>query len=429
MKLPFSLFLALRYLKPKRTFVSVITLISVAGVMIGVAALIVVLAVMTGFDHELRRKVLGFEAHLVVGSREGALIDWEPVREQLDRTPGIEASAPFVMGPVLLEWDNQFWAGKMRGVLLASEQRITSLREFIKEGALDLDGDKCLIGRELAASLGVTVGDKVLFHGPGNLREVMNELKKTEAKNPEAKTVGQIRELIQPTELEVTGIFETGRSQYDQEYTLVPLHVAQEIYGLQGNIHGLTLRTRDPYWAETFKPKLRAQLGPEFSVTSWIDQNKQLFDAIEIEHGSMFVILLLIVAVAGFAIMNTLITLTVLKRREIGIMKALGALPRQVLWVFLLQGGAVGLMGILAGCGLGFTMLAWRNEFRAFLSRVMGIEIFPKGIYQFSQIPAEVVPRDFVIICLAAFLASVLAGWFPAIFAVRTDPVKALREE
>ena len=429
MKLPFSLFLALRYLKPKRTFVSVITLISVAGVMIGVAALIVVLAVMTGFDQELRRKVLGFEAHLVVGSREGVMRDWEPVREQLDHTQGIQATAPFVMGPVLLEFENQFMAGKMRGVLLASEQRITSLQEFVKMGALDLDGDKCVMGRELATSLGVTVGDKVLFHGPGNLREVMNELKKAEAKDPEAKSVGQIRQLIQPAELEVTGIFETGRYQYDAEFTLVPLHVAQEIYGLAGDIHGVTLRTRDPYWAETFKPELRKQLGEAFSVTSWIDQNKQLFDAIQIERGTMFVILLLIVGVAAFAIMNTLITVTVQKRREIGIQKALGARPGQVMWVFLAQGGVVGVLGILTGTALGFTMLAWRNEFRDVLSRVMGIEIFPKGIYQFSQIPAEIAARDVVTICAASFLACTVAGMLPALFAAWTDPVKALREE
>ena len=429
MKLPFSLFLALRYLKPKRTFVSVITLISVAGVMIGVAALIVVLAVMTGFDHELRRKVLGFEAHLVVGSRGGVMSDWEPVREQLDRTPGIEASAPFVMGPVLLEFENQFMAGKMRGILLESEERITKLGEFVKKGALDLDGDKCVMGRELAASLGVTVGDRVLFHGPGNLREVMHQLKKAETKDPDAKSVGQIRELIQPAELEVTGIFETGRSQYDAEYTLVPLHIAQEIYGMAGDIHGVTLRTKDPYWAETFKPELRAQLGEVFSVTSWIDQNKQLFEAIGVERVAMFFILLLIVGVAGFGIMNTLITLSTLKRKDIGVQKALGARPSQVMSVFLIHGGVVGILGVLSGLALGFTLLAWRNEFKAFLSRVTGMEIFPKAIYQFSQIPAELMPRDIVIICVSAFIASVVAAVLPALFAAWTDPVKALREE
>jgi lipoprotein-releasing system permease protein len=285
------------------------------------------------------------------------------------------------------------------------------------------------MGRELAVLLGVGVGDRVLFHGPGNLREVMNELKKAEAKDSHAKSLGEIRQLIQPAELEVTGLFETGRFQYDAEFALVPLHVAQEIYGLRGDIHGLTVRTRDPYWAETFKPELRAQLGPEFVITSWIDQNKQLFDAIQIERGTMFVILLLIVGVAAFAIMNTLITVTVQKRREIGIQKALGARPVQVMWVFLAQGGVVGFLGIATGVALGFTLLAWRNEFRDALSRALGIEIFPKGVYQFSQIPAEVVTRDVVFICSAAFLASVIAAAIPALFAAWTDPVKALREE
>ncbi len=425
----FSLFLALRYLKPKRTFVSVITVISVLGVAVGVWALIVVLSVMTGFDHELRRKVLGFEAHLTVSARSGVIKEWESVREALDKTPGVTASSPFVMGPALLDFEDHFLAVKLRGINLESESRIANLHEFVKTGALDLDGDKCIMGTELAASLGVVVGDKVLVHGPGNLQEVMTQLKKAEKKDPTAKSIGDIRQLVQPVELEITGLFETGRYQYDSEFVLVPLHVAQEVYGFRGEIHGITLRTRDPEWAHGFRGELEDQLGGKLAVTSWIDQNRQLFDAIAVERGTMAVILFLIVGVAAFAIMNTLITVTVQKRKEIGIIKALGASQWQIIRLFLYQGAMVGLLGILVGFGTGLVTIFYRNEFRALLSHVLGIEIFPKGIYQFASIPAEIVPYDMAFICIASFIACMVAGLLPAVFAARLDPVKALREE
>lgn len=425
----FSLFLALRYLKPKRTFVSVITVISVLGVAVGVWALIVVLSVMTGFDHELRRKVLGFEAHLTVGRPSGAIEDWEPLREQLNKTPGIVASSPFVMGPALLEFHDEFASAKMRGIEIESESRIANLREFVKAGTLDLDGDKCIMGTELAALLGVTVGEKVRLHGPGNLREVMTELKKAEGKDPTAKSLGDIRQLVQPVELEITGLFETGRFQYDSEFVLMPLHVAQEVYGFRGEIHGITLRTRDPEWAHGFKHELANQLGGGMAVTSWIDQNRQLFEAIAVERGTMAVIMFLIVGVAAFAIMNTLITVTVQKRKEIGIIKALGARQWQIIRLFLYQGSVVGFLGIVLGFGAGLLTIRFRNEFRELLSNVLGIEIFPKGIYQFATIPAEIVPRDMALICITSFIACMVAGLLPAIFAARLDPVKALREE
>lgn len=425
----FSLFLALRYLKPKRTFVSVITVISVLGVTVGVWALIVVLSVMTGFDHELRRKVLGFEAHLTVGSRVGVIEDWESTRDRLDQIPGITASSPFVLGPALLDFHDEFIAAKLRGVEIESESRIANLNEFVKLGSLDLDGDKCLMGTELAASLGVTVGDKILVHGPGNLREVMEQLKKAEAKDPDAKSLGDIRQLIQPVELEVTGLFETGRFQYDAEFVLMPLYIAQEVYGFKGEIHGITLKTKDPDWAHHFKDELASQLGGGLYVSSWIDQNRQLFDAIEVERATMSVILFLIVGVAAFAIMNTLITVTVQKRKEIGIIKALGASPWQIIRLFLYQGIVVGVLGIIAGFFVALVTIEYRNEFREFLANIMGIDIFPKGIYQLSGIPAEIVPKDMAFVCIASFIACTVAGFLPAIFAARLDPVKALRDE
>jgi lipoprotein-releasing system permease protein len=380
---PFSLFLALRYLKPKRSFVSVISVISVLGVAIGVWALIVVLSVMTGFGLELRRKVLGFEAHLTVSTRFGTISEWEPVQEKLNTIPGVVASSPFVMGPALLEHRGNFTSAKLRGIEPESESKIADLRSFVKVGAFDLEGDKCLMGRELANLMNVGVGDKVLLHGPKNLQGVLEELKKAEAKDPEAKSVGEIRQLIQPMEVEITGLVETGRFQYDAEFILLPVHLAQILYGFSGGeIHGLTVRTKDPEWAHAEKWSILQQLGEDFTAGSWIDQNAYLFDAIAVERGTMSVILFMIVGVAAFAIMNTLITVTVLKRKEIGVLKALGSSRWQITRIFVYQGAIVGVIGIVVGMLNAFVTLAFRNEFRAFLSQVLGIQVLPKSVYQ-----------------------------------------------
>jgi lipoprotein-releasing system permease protein len=171
------------------------------------------------------------------------------------------------------------------------------------------------------------------------------------------------------------------------------------------------------------------EMGEPFTASSWIDQNAYLFDAIDVERGTMSVILFLIVGVAAFAIMNTLITVTVLKRKEIGVLKALGSPRWQITRIFVYQGAVVGLIGIVVGLITAFITLAFRNEFRAFLSKVMGIQILPKSVYQLAELPAEIVPSHIVLICVASFGCCLLAGLLPAVFAARLDPVKALREE
>lgn len=430
MKLPFSLFLALRYLKPKRTFVSVITLLSVSGVTIGIMALIVVIAVMTGFDRELRDKVLGFEAHLSITEVGGLMDDSETVRGKLDQAEGVVATSPYVMGPVMLQFEDQYITGKMRGVELASEEKIIDIKSFIKPGgSADLDGDKCVMGAELAAALGVTVGDKILVHGPSNLKEVMNELKKAEKNDPDAKSLKDIQQLIQPLEMTITGLFNTGRYQYDAEFLILPLDRAQDVYGMRGSLHGITLRTKEPYWADAHKADFEQLLGEGFFASSWIDQNKDLFEAIRVERATMFVILLLIILVAAFSIANTLITVIVQKKKEIGVIKALGATQTQVVGIFMAQGAVVGLLGNLIGLGAGLLLLHWRNEVRSGLATLFRIELFPNKIYQFAEIPAAIVPWDIAVICISGFVICLVASLLPAWFAARLDPVKALRDE
>lgn len=428
-KAPFSLFLALRYLKPKRTFVSVITLISILGVTLGITVLILVISVMTGFDRELRSKVLGFEPHILVQNNTEALGDWQPVLKKIKAAPGVVAAAPFVQGPVIAEFGNQRMTPVVRGIDPDQEKTVTDIAKFIEPGgSFELSGDTTVIGADLAATLGVMVGEKITVYSPGNLRPVLDAIKKAE-KDP--KALDQVKELVLPRDLKVTGIFRSGRYAYDSAFMIVPLYVGQELYGMseQDAITGISVKTGDANHAAGVRAGLRPALPSGVVAATWEELNKTFFDAVAMERNVMFFLLLFIIVVAAFGIMNTLITVTVQKTREIGIMKALGATTGQIVWVFLGQGMVVGFFGNLTGLALGMTLITYRNEFKDWLAETLGIQVFPADVYQFSKIPAEVIPQDVAVICVSAFVICSLAALIPAYFAARLDPVKALRQE
>ena len=429
MKAPFTLFLALRYLRPKRTFVSIITLISIAGVTLGIMVLIVVISVMTGFDRELQRVVLGFEPHLTVTNGK-LLANWRELLPAIEQTPGVVAAAPYVQGPVLAEHEGQVYTPMLRGINLEAEQKIIDLKKTIVDGSADLESDTVILGTVLASSLGVGVGDTITVYAPGNINGVIEELRR-EREDPQAKkkTLAELKdEIVLPSELRVVGIFESGRNSYDATVLLVPLFVAQELYILGDAVHGISVKTTSPDAAEHVKQALDLKTGDAWAET-WFEKNRERFDAVRLERHVMFIILMFLVIIAAFGITSTLITVTVQKRREIGILMALGANTAQIVWVFLAQGMVVGFFGNITGLALGMTLITYRNPFKEWLSDRLGIEIFPPGIYELKGIPAEVVPRDVAIICVSAFIICSLAALFPAYAAARLDPVKALRYE
>ena len=422
-RLPFELLLALRYLRPKRTFVSIITLISVVGVMLGVAVLIIVISVMSGFDHDLKEKVFGFSAHLKVTARGRTMENYAMVASAVASNRNVKGVAPFVLAQVLLETQPAYgqpmiFAPMVRGVDPQSEANVSVLPSSVVAGKFDLERHGLLVGSVFADNMDLRVGDRVSIYSPEDLKKMKaNRGKEGEVLRP-------------PADYEVRGIFNVGFNDFDAAFVITSLENAQELYALEesDSIHGLMVALHDPYQAHAVAGELQRSLGGEFNVTTWMEESP-LMMAVLVEKNVMFYILFFIVIVAAFGITCTLITFIVMKTREIGLMKALGASNGQVMWVFLVQSLIVSVLGVAAGVSLGLLAIAYRNEFLTFMRRSTGLQLFPADIYGFSQLPALLVPGDIVIICGGSLVICLLAAAFPARYASRLSPVEALRHE
>ena len=421
-RLPFELFLALRYLRPKRTFVSVITLISIIGVTLGVAVLIIVISVMTGFDRQLREKLLGFNSHLKISQGGSLLRNYGEVMKRVAANPLVKGVAPVVLGPVLMESQSpngggRVWAPYVRGVDPELEEKVTVLPHSILDGKFDLKGNGLLVGRDLADTLELSVGDVVNIHSVGELQKMRNR----QGKPDEEAYLG--------SEYRIKGIFDVGYYEYNATVIVCSLANAQDLYDLKDSVHGLLVMLHDPFKADEVKLQLVQLLGPEFKVTTWIQENSKILRALLVEKNVMFYLLFFIMIVAAFGITSAQITFVVQKTREIGMLKALGASRGQVMWLFLSQSLVVGLVGVATGFGLGMLALHYRNEFLHFMNRHTGFELFPAEIYGFSELPALIIPNDIALICGSALVICVLAGVLPAWNAGRLKPVEALRRE
>lgn len=431
-RLPFSLFLGLRYFIPKRPFLAVITFISLGGVILGIVLLVLVIGVMRGFDSELKKKITGWEAHVTISSAD-LIGDWRGIAEKIRKVPGVTGVSPTTMGPVIAEVYNFRMAPKILGIDPQMDEPIHHLSKNIIAGEARLDGESAIVGKELAESLGVTVGDKITLYSPRNLNQLFEALNSAEKGGDKVKSLAEIKELVLPTEVEVTGIFSSGRHPIDSEFMVVPLFLGQELYNLEDAVHSIGVSIDDPYRADAVRDEIAKIVNIDeanyYYVRSWIDLNQHFFDAVAMERNVIFFLLLFVVIVAAFSIMNTLITVTVLKTREIGILKAIGAKVNQIVWVFLFQGIMVGILGNVLGVGLGLTLLHYRNPFKDWLANVLHVELFPARVYQFSQLPADLKPSDLILICSISFVICALAALCPAFVAAKLDPVKALRYE
>lgn len=411
-----ELALALRFLRPKRSYVSVITLLSLLGVMFGVMVLIVVLSVMEGFERQLREKIVGFSGHATV-TNYGLLREVEPVERMIRESEEVVAVAPFVIGPVLAEAAGHISTPYIKGVDPEAQEQVAPMRQTLVAGEWVLGPDGILVGREWARRNKIWIGDKVLIFSPRNL----SRFRGPRQSGDEAYFL--------PAEYQVTGIFATGFFEYDANFVLLSLAEAQRLYALEGAVHGLSVRLKDALEAVPFQERMNHRLEPPLTVLTWIDQNRTLVQQVAVERRVMFFILLFIMLVAAFGLTSTLITVTVQKTREIGLLKALGATDRQVAAIFTLYGLVVGVVGAGAGVVSGLTLVAWRNEFSAWLSRVFHVDVFPAEIYNFLEIPAVTDWGTVAMIAGCGVGLSTLAAWLPAMLAARLDPVKSLHCE
>ena len=422
--LPFELFLALRYLRPKRTSVSVITLISILGVMLGVAVLIVVIAVMSGFDREWREKILGFNAHLQIARAHSpaTFTEWPTLLSIVTNLPEVKGAAPSVEGKVLAEVpqgkeESLYDCPIVRGVQPEPEPKVSLIPRSIVSGSYDLEGRGALIGRDFARGMKVGVGDRLSITCPAEIKRWKQILKnKTE-------------EVILPRELEIRGIFDIGFADFNSGIIVTSLETAQDLYDLGNGVHGINVVLHDAFDAPKVQAQLQASLGSDFRILTWIEQYSELFNTLVLEKNMIFFLLFFIVVVAAFGITSSLITFVVQKTREVGVLKALGATRSQVVWIFLSQSIVVGIIGVSSGLVLGLLALEYRNPFLKFLSTLAGRNLLNTSIYKLYELPSNLVVSDVILICGGSLLVCTLAGAIPAWSAGRLKPVEALRHE
>src|SRR5262245_54583778 len=367
------------------------------GVMLGVAVLIIVISVMSGFDRELREKILGFNAHLKVVGADGPMRDYRSIMSFVGSNQNVKGVAPFVLGKVLIKTQPETGAPQVdaplvRGLDPRYETNVSVLPSSIRVGQFDLSGNSVLVGVELAQLLRLHVGDRWLIYSPRNLEEM-------------EKNRGKTNEVaVLPDEYTVRGIFDDGYYEYHMSVIATSLENAQDLYGLKDAVHGLLVMLKDPFQAAAVRNQLLDQLGPAYQISIWTEENSGILNALLVEKNVMFYLLFFIMIVAAFGIMNSQITFVVQKTREIGMLKALGAAQGQVLWLCLSQSLIVGFFGVLLGFGLGMLALAYRNEFLHTMNRLTGIELFPASIYNFTELPALIEPKDIVVICGSALV-------------------------
>jgi lipoprotein-releasing system permease protein len=417
MELPVELFLALRYLRPRRTFVSVITVLSFLGVMLGVGALIVVLSVMAGFQQRLTEKIIGFNAHITVAPVDGSVLyDYDKYVDLIKQQPDVVAASAFIRGPVLVEHEGEMSHAFIKSVPDNGDDPVLPLKKYLILGDYELRGDSVLVGKEWSKRNGAFPGDKITIYGAAQVSSYLHRNDKNAS-------------VTLPEEPIVRGVFETGQFDYDLNFMLVSIETAQQIWGMHDAVHGISVRVKNPDEAAKVQDELNKVLPQNLHARTWMDDNRDLFNAIGIERVVMACILCLILMVAAFGLCSTLITTTIQKSREIGLMKALGAHDFQVCGVFLFHGTVVGVVGTFFGTALGLLILHNLNAIRNFILYAFNIQVFSSSVYGLPEIPALVNPGQIVLIDITAIAICVFAALIPAVSAATLAPARALRYE
>lgn len=406
--MPFSLFLGLKYLKPKRSVTSVITCVSVLGVLLGVAAVIVVRAVMTGFGDLWERKILDFKPHATISARTpGDVVTGEDeLARRIAAVPGVTAVTPEIDTRVMLEYRGRVSAPIIIGV---EADRFGAAYKVGRPvaGEFDLDGDSIVLGSGLANTLGVWVGDEVTVYSP--------------------KILVSRDEIFLPLKWRVTGIFSCGQRDYDNGFCVCSLANARDLMGLEKGVFAIHVKTSRPTVPEEFDAACDAMraFAPAYRLVTWRQVDRELFSALAVEKNLTAVLLMLITIVALFCVMNTLLVLTVQKTSEIGLMKALGFPRRKIMGVFMVHGLVQVTAGTLLGLAAAWAVLQNLQNIVAMLKH-FGVEVFPQSVYGLASIPHRLVGSDVVWVVAVVYVFGLLAALVPAFLAASKHPVEAL---
>jgi lipoprotein-releasing system permease protein len=415
MAAPYEVVIGTRYLRStqRRGFLSFISVVSMLGLALGVAVLIVVLSVMNGFERELRSRILSVTAHATLMGIDGTLSDWRAAQRLAEQHPEVSAAVPFIEVQALLVHGARSAPTQLRGVLPAQERRAVSLAQRITGGRIeDLQPGsfRIVLGDALAEALGVQVGDDIVLIAPrGSVTPAGF-----------APTMRRFR---------VSGLFHSGMYEYDSALALAALQDAARIYRLGDKVTGLRLALRDPLAAPRVVRELAQQIGGGFYISDWTRNHASFFRSIQVSKTMLFMFLILVVAVAAFNIVATLVMVVKEKRPAIATLRTLGALPRNILAIFTVQGALIGLTGTLVGALLGWFIAAHVAGLVAGIERVSGAQFLDARVYFMSELPAYVEWRDVLQVCAVAFLLCALATLYPAWRAALTQPAEALRHD
>jgi lipoprotein-releasing system permease protein len=413
---PYEWIIGTRHLRSthRRGFVSFVAFMSVMGLMLGVATLVVVLSVMNGFERELRTRILSVTSHATLMGLHGSLPEWRPIQETARRQPGVTAAVPYIESEALLTNGKRVTGSMIRGVLPEQERKATGLAQHLKAGRLeDLQAGSynVILGSALARTLEAKVGGSVVVIAP-------------EGTATPSGVVPRMRRF------HVTGIFESGMFEFDSGLALVHMSDAARLYHLGDSVTGIRIALDDPFRAPRAVRELALTLGGEgFYVSDWTHKHQNFFRSIEITKSMMFMILLMIVAVAAFNIVATLVMIVKEKQTDIAILRTLGAGPPNVLAIFAIQGVTIGLAGTVLGAGLGILISHNLQSIVGGLEHLLGTQFLDASVYYMSDLPAYVEGIDVLKICSVAFLLCALATLYPAWRASRTAPAEALRHD
>jgi lipoprotein-releasing system permease protein len=415
---PFELFVGIRYTRAKRKnhFISFISLTSMIGIALGVAALIVVLSVMNGFQKELRTRILGVASHLEITGDNNQLSNWPSVVSDSAQHAHVLAGAPYITAQGMLSYGQGVQGAIIRGILPVDEDKVADLGRHMKVGRLnDLHPGEfgIILGADLAFAIGAQIGDKVLVMAPQG----------------QFTPTGVVPRLKQFT---LVGLFQIGMYEYDAGLALVHMDDAAKLYRMGDKVSGVRLKLDDLFDAPAISASLNQQLnqhGGSYYVTDWTQQHANFFKAVQMEKRVMFIILTLIVAVAAFNIVSTLVMAVTDKRADIAIMRTLGASPSSIMAIFIVQGALIGLIGTVIGAVFGILIALNIETIIPFIEQLFHVQFLAKDVYYISDLPSDLVWSDVITIVLMSFVLSLLATLYPSWRASKINPAEALRYE